>query len=517
MTYKKIIVLFLFAFLYKSSFAQQQMLPLGEFYNQTISFNLNKANYPVINTGFKPLLKSEINKAFNTDSVIYKTETNFFDRHKKTWFWKKLLFEDFISVKEKDFTLQINPLFYLQYGKSDKTADKYFINTRGIEIKGDIGKKLSYYSSFRENQARFRPYIYDWAWNRLVVPGQGALKKNNNDLSLYDFSSASGYLSYTPYNWLNIQAGQDKNFIGEGHRSLFLSDNTMNYPFVKFSFTYKNFKYITMFTQFRDFEGVYYNYHIKKHGAFNYLSYNFKNIAEIGLFEGLIYRTTDTSAYFNEFPADFFIPVIGIRTAVNGFASENNALAGINLKLKITNNIQGYAQFAVDDPEQRKYAYQAGIKVFDILHSKVNGLQWYFQTEYNCASTRTYSHKNLRFQTWSHYNQELAVPFGADFSEIFINSNLIYKRFIIDFRYNYIKLNNSNTYSDIYMLDDFVYITMPDKETVSHKTVTVSYTVNNRTGLQLYSAIDFRNENNEREKFIMFGIKTSLNNFYYDF
>ena len=516
---KYFLSVFILFFALTKVFAQQQFLSLGKFYQTEINCRINKANKPV-NTGFKPLLKSEIKTVFNVDSLIYRTKNTelFFTKHKRTWLYRKLFFEDFIFVKEKAFTLSVNPLFYLETGKiSGNDSTNYFINTRGIEIKGSIGTKISYYSSFRENQARFRPYIYDWSWNRLVVPGQGALKKSNTDISVYDFSSASGYLSYTPFKWFNLQAGQDKNFIGEGHRSLFLSDNAMNYPFTKFNFTYKNFKYVTMFTQFQDFEKVYYDYHFKKHAAFNYLSYNYSNRIELGLFEGVIYRTTDTSAYSNKFPADFFIPIIGLRTLVNGFGSEQHLIVGLNAKLKITDFIQAYGQFAIDNPKKNKYAYQGGLKFFDILHSKIKNFKWYFQAEYNSVSPRTYSHADLKYQTWTHYNQELAIPFGTDFSEIFLNSDLRYKNFRLNFQYNFITLNKNGTFSDIYMLDNYTYLTVPVPKTLKHKSITCSYMINRRTGLQLYLGADYRTSNEKTERFLMFGLRTSLNNFYYDF
>jgi len=504
-------------------YAQQQLLPLGELYQNEINFNINKTNLSV-NTGFKPLLKSEVLSIFNIDSAIYHTQNadRFFTKHKRNWLYRKLFFEDFVYVNTKEFTLSVNPLFYLETGKvSGNDSTNFFINTRGIEIKGDIGKKISYYSTFRENQARFRDYVYNRTWQRLVVPGQGAIKKNNKDLSLYDFSSASAYLSYTPFEWLNVRLGQDKNFIGEGHRSLFLSDNAMNYPFINLSFNYKKFKYVTMFTQFRDFEGAIYLYHFQKHGAFNYLSYNYNNRIEIGLFEGVIYRTTDTSEYVNKFPADFFIPVIGVRTAINGFAADNNVLAGIDMKLKISDYIQLYGQFAVDDPKQQKFAYQGGFKIFDLLFSEIKNLKWYLQAEYNAASPRTYSHVRLKYQTWSHYNQELAVPFGADFSEIFLTSDIHYKNLVFNFKYNYVSLNRNGTFSDIYMLDNNTYLLMPEKKIVSHKILSLSYIINRRTDLQIYAGADFRisevGGTKNTEKYIMFGLKTALSNFYYDF
>ena len=519
--FKKLGILIFFIFIFfETNYAQQQLLPLGNHFRQQTDFELNKANIS-INTGFKPLLKSELNNFVNIDSVIYDYEKidKFFTNHKRNWVWRKLLFEDFISVNKDNFSIYVNPLFYMEKGIIGDTSN-FFINTRGIEIKGDIGKKISYYSSFRENQTRFRSYIYDWSRERLVVPGQGALKKNNNDLRKFDFSQASAYLSFTPYNWLNIQIGQDKNFIGEGHRSLLLSDNAFNYPFAKLSFNYKSLKYVTMFTEFRDFEGAYYHYHFKKHGAFNYLSYNFKNRFEIGLFEGVIYRTTDTSAYINKFKADYFIPVPGVRTAVNGFGSEHNVITGLNAKVKISNFIQLYGQFVADDPSQRKLACQGGLKIFDVLHSSLDNHLLFFQAEFNKALPRTYSHQNLKYQTWTHYNQEFAHPTGSDFKEIVIKLNYKIFNFFLNYNFIGITLNNKSSFSDICILDEDNYLMMPEPYTVMHNSISFGYTINPRTGLQLYAGIDQRNilkETKSVENYFMFGIRTSLSNFYYDF
>lgn len=503
------------------SFAQQHgFLPLGEEYKQITGFYLNQSDN-VVHTGFKPILSSDIKSADTFDSIIYnlKNRETFFVRHKENWFWKKLLFEDFISVKKKQFSLSVNPLLNLEYGRSSDTST-FFINTRGIEIKGTLGNKFSYYSSFRENQARFRPYIYDWTRERLVVPGQGALKKNNNDLSKYDFSGISAYLSYSPFNWFNIQLGQDKNFVGEGYRSLLLSDNAYTYPFIKFSFQYKNFKYISMFSQFRDFDEVYYSMHNRKHAAFSYISYNYKNRFEIGLFEGMIYKTSDTSSYINKFKYDFFVPVIGAKLSATGFSSTHNLLLGINAKFKIINHVQLYGQFALDDPKQRKYAYQGGIKIFDLFFSKIKQQNLYFQAEYNLASARTYSHPEDRYQSWSHYNQELSHPSGSDFSEFYLKLNYRFLNFHAVYRYNNIFYNRSSTFSDIMITDSENYLSYIDPVRVLYHSFTISYIVNPRTNLQVFAGYNIRNQFEESqaiENYFMFGLKTAINNYYYDF
>ena len=61
---------------------------------------------------------------------------------------------------------------------------------------------------------------------------------------------------------------------------------------------------------------------------------------------------------------------------------------------------------------------------------------------------------------------------------------------------------------------------MPIPYTVIHHSVSLGYTINPRTGLQVYAGIDQRSifsEAKTEETYLMFGIRTSLSNFYYDF
>ena len=44
---------------------------------------------------------------------------------------------------------------------------------------------------------------------------------------------ASGYISFMPHRAVNLQFGTGKHFIGEGYRSLLLSDNSFNYPYLR--------------------------------------------------------------------------------------------------------------------------------------------------------------------------------------------------------------------------------------------------------------------------------------------
>ncbi len=519
MNLSKLIIFFLLMLISSFSIQSQNInFPLGHDFSQKLNTDINKLEVS-INTGFKPLLKSDFNIYKDFDSLLYqynRTE-NFFKKRKNRWIWRKLFFEDFFYIKKKNLRLSINPVLYLQYGRLTDTSSTFTLNTRGLEIKGDLGKKISFYSSFRENQAFFRPYIDDIVNERQVVPGQGATKTFKEQG--HDYSMSTGYVSFSPIKSINIQLGYDKNFIGEGYRSLLLSDNAFNYPFLKLSFNFLGFKYVTLFTQFEDFDGRYYDYHTKKHGAFNYLSYSFRNRIEIGLFEGIIYRTTDTTAgYINKIPYDYFIPIIGIRTGTYGMSGANNALWGVNLKVKITDFIQVYGQTAIDDNKFKKYACQAGLKVFDIFHSKIKNMNLYFQAEYNNANSGIYSHQNLKYQTWSHFNQELAHPSGSGFSELLGILKYSWKNIFLEIKYNSAEINKDKKKSNIHYTDDYIYTEFPTTVKITHKIITAAWTINPRTNLQLYGGVDIRAYTGQKSKnFIFFGLRTNINNFYYDF
>ena len=49
-----------------------------------------------------------------------------------------------------------------------------------------------------------------------------------------------------------MQFGTAKNFIGDGYRSLILSDNSFNYPFLKVNTTVGIFQYTNLYMQHMD-------------------------------------------------------------------------------------------------------------------------------------------------------------------------------------------------------------------------------------------------------------------------
>ena len=525
----------LIIFVLKTNFGVSQHLNQSlEFYShQAVNQRINQSGRPV-HSGFKPLLKSYLVQYSNIDSCENRDKL-FSDKFKSTWIYRKTRKEDFVDFKSKNFLLKVNPLFDLSYKKSPDYEQTFYNNTRGIEFKGDIGKKFSFYTAFYENQARFAPYVTDYVKSTLVAPGQGAVKILENDK--FDFSRASAYFTLKASEKFNVQIGHYKHFIGEGYRSLLLSDNAFNYPYLKLTASLGKFQYVLMWNQYQLFEGAYYNYHQRKYGSVSYLSWAPKPGIEVGLFESIMWPG-NTSEKSDNFNINFFNPLILSRSFIYGLDGEKNILLGINTRIKLYDFAQIFGQFALDNIDSdvsagNNYAFQIGFKHFDLFHNKLPSHSLFIHAEYNYISPYTYSWKEVN-QSYSHYNQPITHPAGSGLKEVLGTAKYGFKDFSIELKGSYlvnsIDTLDTNFGSDIFKAD------RPREDIVSHKGNSpgqgiknelihlyseFSFTINPATDMRLYLGLHIRETINAieggRNIFYSFGIKTNINNYYYDF
>ena len=280
---------------------QNHNLPL----NQTFDFELDRrllSNDQIRHTSFKPILERET--GFSEDDRRLTTPSLFFTRRSdKSFVARKLFHEHFISLDTGLVTLTIDPLFNLELGKElkdDPREINLFKNMRGFNIKLKVGDKVAIESSFRENQTNLPFYLDARTDNNQVAYGQGRIKTFKDDG--FDFAMASSYISYSPSDRVNLQAGHGKHFIGEGHRSLLLSDLAFNYPFLKINSNWFDHKiqYQNLYTIFQDLERVAKSdaaeaLFARKQSAFHYLEFNPNAKFSIALFEGVVFPSLDTT------------------------------------------------------------------------------------------------------------------------------------------------------------------------------------------------------------------------------
>ena len=529
------------AFFCKISISQN-LSPLNHYYLQQIEQNTKQKRG--IYTVAKPIDLSKISKIINLDSILLREKYNY-DKS-SGYIKRKLFYEPAILVDDGDFYLNIDPVFNFQGSLDPNKNDILINNTRGIQAKGNIGKKLYFFTDFYENQSFFPEYLSDFISDNTIVPGQGIAKpfKENG----YDFAFASGIISYSPNQTFNFQFGHGKNFIGNGYRSLLLSDNSFNYPFLKVTTSTPWFQYTNLFTSFLDLNinELYQGGFQRKYGSFHFLEFNLGWI-EIGTFQAVIWETRD-SVQKGGYEFKYLNPIIFYEPLVNSFREPNNSMLGLNLKIIPFNNFHLYGQFIIDNLELSKMkesgyilnktGYQAGFKYFDLF--TINDL--YFQTEYNSVRPYVFAHNN-QFQNYTHYQQALAHPLGANFNELVTIVNYRYKNFFLQLKVNYAIYGADTTgthwgkdifKSDLeaqygYPSDNAVFngggsgnnTTQGIKTNLLYLNPELSYILNPNSNMQISIGVIKRQLKSETVNddllLLYLSFKTTLNNIYYDF
>lgn len=488
-------------------------------------------------TSVKPYVNSQVNQFVQWDTLYrYPTQSK----------WADALFNrSLIAFERGDFAFSIDPLLNFEYGKDMNETDASWINTRGILVNAKLGKMVSVSSSFYENQAMFNDYRRDLVSASAVIPGQGRPKAYK--LTGFDYGFANADVSFTPNNHFTFTLGHGKNFIGDGYRSLLLSDHAFNYPFFRIVTDFWHIKYVNLWAQFQDISKShpYGEAYDKKWGAFHYLDWSITPWLNVGFFEAVIWQHADSTGV-RGFDINYANPVIFMRPVEFSVGSPDNALMGLNLKMTLFKKHVLYGQLFIDEfktsnvkadfkhwihPDDttiqwgwwaNKWAFQAGYKTFDLF-----GLQHLdLQGEFNYVKPYMYSHLITK-QNYGHYNASLAHPLGSNFWESLIFLRYQYKRLFFEGRYSYAihgsdtaGLNFGNNIYEAY--DTRVheygnYLGQAEKVVLKYTTARISYLVNPRTNMNVYVGFTLRKENEDEKKLITFGICTSLQNFYYDF
>lgn len=328
---------------------------------------------------------------------------------------------DFYSVDTDDFILRVNPVLNLtaMYESNPNAEENLkFINTRGLEIRGRIADKIGFYTSILENQAKLPYHVRQFTAEREAVPGEGRYK-DYRDIGV-DYLGGSGYVTFNATEYVDVQFGYGKNFIGNGYRSMMLSDFSNNYTFLKLNTKIWKFNYQNIFAQLvAPHERGSDRLLPKKYAAFHHLSLNLTKWLNVGVFEAVMFGRED-----GVFELQYLNPIIFYRTVESHLGSPDNVLLGVDFKANIARRASFYGQLMLDDYKffdlvkfnglwNNKLAYQAGIKLFDLAPS-IGHLD--LQLEYNAARPYTYDHIGTQLN-YSHYNQPLAHPLGANFRE----------------------------------------------------------------------------------------------------
>ncbi len=490
----------------------------------------------------------------STDWLEYK---RFFNKEKKEladsafglsagdpngYFLKQLGTNNWIQANGNNSVFAIDPYADAAIGKEKEGGSTLYQVAAGIHIQGTVDDKLSYSAAYVYSYDRFPNYLNNYIQSNqgyALGKGQGTFTSNGG----YAFSQFTGNLTYLPSSHFLISVGNGKNFIGDGYRSLLLSDNSSNYPYVRLQARYWRITYNVLYTNLDNPRYQVDGSDQRKYSVMHLLGINFSKKFQLGIFDNIIFYAKDTTIH-RGFDVQYLNPIILMRPVEYAVGSPDNAFLGLTYKYHIYKKGFLYGQVGIDDLNLtasikhhaqdfgNKYALQLGIWNKDIFD--VKGLSWRF--EWDGVRPYTYTHGfDKPGINYTHDNQALADPFGANFHE-----------FISMFLYN-----NKRWYGSLETLftirgeqpADLSYpigydlwagdLTGTNGPTFGSTTLqgvknkyfynqaTIGYLINPKNRLGVQADLVYRKHTSpntaESDFYFSIGIKTGLYNFYKDF
>ncbi len=315
----------------------------------------------------------------------------------------------------------------------------------GIEMKGLVKNKFYYRISGIGGITRQHGFY----------KANTYIKERISDSSDFAYGDIRSRVSFTPNHIFNFQVGLDHNFIGEGCRSMLLSDYGTSYPFGQIRMNFWRIEYSILYQFLREFDN---NRWEGKFASSHHISLNATKWLHFGVFESVIFQPKDTLLN-RGFDAEYLNPFIFYRPQEYSLGSSDNVLLGVELSANWKEHMF-YSQFMLDEfnlGELRKktgwwankFGGQLGFKGRFALGAN----KFFYRIEYNFARPYTYSHLSEELN-YGNQGNPLAHPYGSNFMELLAEIKWQWKKMYVRLFSNYYLRGNDkdgfNYGGDIY-------------------------------------------------------------------
>lgn len=223
--------------------------------------------------------------------------------------------------------------------------------------------------------------------------------------------------SFTPNQFFNFQVGLDHQFLGEGSRSMLLSDYGVSNPFALIRTHFWQLEYNVLYQALR--EGSSTNWE-GKFAASHHLSINPVKWLNIGIFESVLFQPIDTNLR-RGFDVEYLNPIIFYRPQEYAIGSSDNVILGLDISARIKEHLI-YGQFVIDEfylSELRaksgwwanKFGGQFGVK------GRLLNRSLFYRLEYNFVRPYTFSHVSEELN-YGNQGNAIGHPLGSNFMEV---------------------------------------------------------------------------------------------------
>jgi len=460
-------------------------------------------------TSLKPLYPFHHSNPEFLDSLLYPGIYNDFRPRQRSWFARKLIYENFYSKDSADIQLTINPVLDLTLQRNTGRDPLLYNNTRGVTARVNLFDKVYIATHIYETQSRFPGYIKQKIRSTRMIPGMG--KANSFGDGGHDYYYSSGRIAWRPNEKNTLIAGHGKQFVGSGYRSLLLSDVPYHFPHLQYLYQDEKFQYsktVALLQHEVEMENPV-SPGREKTGVFHYVAAKIGKALEVGLFEGNIVDNPDPSGNYS-FYAGYLNPVPLLNSLLPFNNLETHSLIGLNINYRPSHTLSLYGQLALDEPFRNRAAgdgasnwgAQAGVKLFEPF--RVENL--ILQSELNISAPHTYGDDRPTL-AYTHFHEPMAHPFGANFIENVSWLHYRYRRFALRGELLLAKYGRDNAPS------------RPGR--LFFTDVELSWIINPAYEMRIFAGYTYRQEKGPEDGmsdgFVKAGVKTGWINRYFDF
>lgn len=410
----KLIFAIIFSAISVISFAQDARVPLDIFSTWRAERLMSDSAY-IVHPEMKPYslwTVSKFEQAEGENDSSANSRTHFANR------------KNFVEISPR-----VNGTGTYEGGSSAGIAIESFI---GANVSADLQNKLKFNADVIVGYNEPVSYLRSITDSLHAVPGYSYANRQGG----FGYHQSTINLAWRPSKRVEVSAGRGKHFIGEGYRSVFLSDFAPNYNYLKTDINVWRIKYMVLYTQMRSPQGYPDKFYPlkNKYATMHYLSVNVTKWWSVGAFESVVWESED-SVQNREFDINYANPIIFFRPIEYGMGSSDNSLLGFSSTFRPMKGLTLYGQLILDEfvmkevlapvfakiyPDSvikkgwfgNKQAFQLGVK----YHNPFGWKNSTVLAEVNVVRPYTYSHANQN-QSYTHLAQPLAHPLGSNFIE----------------------------------------------------------------------------------------------------
>lgn len=330
------------------------------------------------------------------------------------------------DVNVPELRLVVNPVSYLKLEYDRNQKGFAYINNRGIELRGTLGKHVSFYTEVCDEIQRLNTWNLQYQRQNNVVSGftfwQNS-QKGFTDTSTYNYWVNSGYISIQAGKVFDIQFGHGRNFLGNGYRSLILSDFSPDNLFLRLNTRVWKINYTNIWGEMYDYTPFVNRAFIKRHYfATTHASVNVTKRLNIGLVQSISFQR-DSGHASRGYDLQYLNPIIFYKPIENSLNSPDKAIVGMDFKYNFARHVSVYGQYMISEINVdqlfsgkgwwgNKQAVQIGAKYIDMFGLSNLDLQ----VEMNQAAPYMYTSFDAK-NAYVNFNQNMAHPTGANFRE----------------------------------------------------------------------------------------------------